>query len=149
MGGLLPTSPVIPAEPTVAEWSAFMQAIATAPDNAIVSMVVQDATGNPTVADFRVPAKWITVSPRFAVTPPVVEPPSPPPPTYEIMYVISATGLKVREKPTTSSTQIGTLAYRAQANIAGSTPADGFTWAQLQSGGYVAREFLSKIQPPL
>lgn len=149
MGGELPVIPTVVTEPTVAEWNAFMTALATAGADATVSMVIQDASITPTVADFRVPAKWITVSPRFAVTPPVIDPPvvTPPPVVYEIMYVTSTTGLKVREQPTTSGKQIGTLAYRAQANVTGSTPADGFTWAQLQSGGYVAREYLSKVQP--
>lgn len=156
MGGELPTLPSDPHEPSVQEWGAFMQAIATAPDSAIMSMVIQDATGNPTVADFRVPCRWVSVSPRFQITPPVVEPPTPPPPVYDDLYVISVNGLKIRNEPTVTSLQIGTLTYGASAKVTGSTvvtekDAGGATvtyhWGKLNTDGYVAREFLGTTRP--
>lgn len=159
MGIVVQTFPFDPYNPTVAEWDTFMKAIATAPSGAIISLSLQGAAlSDPTVADVKIPVEWIKVSPRFDVVPPVVTPPTPPAPTYELFYVTSTTGLKVRKTPSVAGEQIGSLAYRAQAMVTGSTEvtekdATGATvtyhWGALQSGGYVAREFLSKTQPPL
>lgn len=149
MAGIIPVAPADPYSPTVEEWSAFMQSIAEAAKNkAIISVVIEDASGSPS-RDWRIPGEWFAVSPRYSITPPIVTPPPPPTPTYELLYVTSSTGLKVRKSPSVTAEQIGSLAYGVQAMVTGSTPADGYTWGQLQSGGYVAREFLSKIQPPL
>lgn len=145
MGGEIPVIPAVVTEPTVAEWNAFMTALATAGVDATVSMVIQDGT-NPAVADFRVPAHWIKVEPRFDVVPPVVDPPPVPPPSPVTLYVTSTNGMWTHNKAdTTIASRVGSLAFRAPIKVnPDPIPAGGYVWRIIASGEPAAGLFIAE-----
>ncbi len=151
MGGELQVIPTVAAEPTVAEWQAFMTALATADANAIVSMVIQDASATPTVADFRVPCAWLTVSPRFAVTPPVVDPPPPITQPATLWAVDQAKNVRLTPNGVIYGTQ---LAKGGSVNVdmLTKTTLGGHDWAKIVSGPFanmwIAVDVLSTAPPP-
>lgn len=146
MGGEVPAGPVNPAEPTVGDWKAFMDALSNAGAEAVVSMVITDATTNPTVRDFRVPAGWIKVEPRFTVQPPVVDPPPTPVPQPVTMFVVSAAGVRVHNATDTLvGSREGSLPFRSQVKVGPDTvTANKYIWRILAAGEPMAGMFVAE-----
>lgn len=145
MGGEIPVSPATPAEPTVAEWQAFMTAIATANADATVSMVLQNGT-DPAVADFRIPASWIVVQPRFKVDPPVVEPPPPQKTTMYVKVSMRVRDLFGTDQPQTVVNGVSiSLAVGTSVEVLTTTyAATSYIWRQIASGPYAGKYIAEK-----